>query len=58
MSKRKRNPKDRLKNCHCCDHCIYVGEGGYMCDVHNEIVIDDFEPTEEFYMCNGKDFLQ
>jgi hypothetical protein len=57
MSKRKRK-NGQPNNCEYCEHCIYVGEGGYMCDMSNEIVIDDFEPTEDFYMCDGKDFLK
>lgn len=41
---------------HCgenCDNCVYVGEGGFMCEITNKIVIDDFIPTED-YMSNCK----
>lgn len=58
MSKRKRKYNPFVKNCYCCDHCVYIGEGGYMCDVCSEIVVDDWAPTEDFYICGGKDFEQ
>ena len=54
----KRNHNSIIKNCHCCDHCVYIGEGGYMCDISNDIVIEDWEPTEDFYICDGKEFEQ
>ncbi len=39
-------------DCYDCDNCIYVGEGGYWCDRYNEIVIDDFIPSNSFMICN------
>lgn len=42
--------------CYKCGNCQYVGEGGYVCDVHMRIVIDDWMPTEEFYCCGGEDY--
>ena len=27
-----------------CDYCIYIGEGDYICDLINDIVITDFVP--------------
>ena len=60
MSKRKHRCKKvkakKEKNCYTCDHCIYVGDGGYWCEVCTYIVVEDWEPTEEFNFCEGKDF--
>ena len=42
--------------CHNCGHCIYVGEGGYICDMSNDLVIVDWQPTDEFMYCDGEDF--
>lgn len=55
--KKKKTPyfKSR-KQCEKCGNCNYVGEGGFLCDVHMEIVIDDFAPTFEYLCCGGKDF--
>jgi hypothetical protein len=58
MSKKKRkhlNPEQ--KNCYYCEHCIYLGEGGYMCGMNNDIVIEDWQPTEDFNSCKGKEFV-
>lgn len=60
MSKRKHKKRkirtELIKNCHNCEHCIYVGDGGFFCDVCTYIVIEDWQPTEEFCFCDGKDF--
>lgn len=43
---------------HClnCERCTYVGEGGYICDLSNEVVVDDWTPTDSFNECGGKEF--
>jgi hypothetical protein len=58
-SYRKSNEKPMTKNINCfnCANCTYLSEGGYMCDINNDIVIDDFEPTDEFYSCKGRSFV-
>lgn len=43
--------------CHNCEHCIYIGEGDYICDENNEIVIEDWMPTDDYFWCNGKSFI-
>lgn len=27
-----------------CDYCIYIGEGDFICDIQQEIVISDWSP--------------
>ena len=55
---KNRKPCTTMINCFNCEHCTYVGEGGYMCDMTTEIVIDEFiMPTEEFFSCEGKEFV-
>lgn len=58
MSKRKHNKchPDCDRNCYNCNNCEYIGEGGYMCSMNNDIIIEDWQPTEDFNSCNGKDF--
>ena len=46
--------KEIKKECITCEHCIYIGEGGYMCLHTNKIVMDDFEPLLEYYKTNCK----
>lgn len=53
----KRRHRECRRNCYFCDNCTYIGDGGYMCDVDNSIVIDDWEPTEDFFSCFGKEFV-
>ena len=58
-AKRRRKPlrgPNNAQNCYECDHCVYLGEGDHMCDLDNEIVVNEWEPTDEFYHCGGKDF--
>lgn len=49
--------KDK-RNCFYCENCLYIGEGDYLCDMRQEIVVSTFEPTEEFMCCDGKDFVK
>ncbi len=59
MSKRKHKKAEHQgcdRNCYNCNNCEYVGEGGYMCSMSNDIVIEDWQPTEDFNSCKGKDF--
>lgn len=63
MSKkrRKHRPSDEdkvVKCCFECDHCIYCCEGDHLCDVNNEFITEDWEPTDMFYHCLGKEFIE
>ena len=41
-----------------CDHCIYVGEGDFLCDNTDDeayvVVMSDWEPTEQYPHCLRK----
>lgn len=37
--------------CHCC---VYLGDGDFLCDEHLEIVVSDWEPTEEYMICKKR----
>ena len=52
----KKKKYDKGHKCYQCDKCIYIGEGGYICDMTADVVIDDWTPTENFYECVGKEF--
>lgn len=59
MSKRKHKKSHRSeceRNCYNCNNCEYIGDGGYMCSMNNDIVIEDWQPTDDFNSCKGKDF--
>lgn len=43
-------------NCFYCENCQYLGEGDFICDKENEIVVSSFEPTEAFLVCKGRKF--
>lgn len=53
---KNRKPLTDMINCHNCNNCTYIGEGDYICDMTNEVVISDWQPTEDYYSCDGKDF--
>lgn len=61
MSKRKKRPKpmsDKI-NCFNCGHCIYIGEGDYICGMSNDVILEEFAMlTDEFYQCDGKDYIE
>lgn len=42
--------------CFNCSRATYIGDGGYMCDKHDKIVIDGWEATDNFMCCDGKDY--
>lgn len=52
---KKRNGR-AVHDCRTCEYCEYVGEGGCLCTVNNEIVVEDWEETEEYYSCEGMDY--
>ena len=56
MKKKKRKHPELNKNCFNCNHCQYIGEGGYICDMNNDVVIEDWLLTEDFNSCKRKDF--
>ena len=29
-----------------CDHCLYIGEGDFICDIDNDIVISEWLPIK------------
>ena len=62
MSKKRKKksqgqPKP-VKCCFECDHCQYIGEGDHICDVNMEIIVCEWEPTDMFYHCGGKEFIE
>lgn len=45
------------KDCLKCDECIPIGEGDHICGVNNSLIIDEYEPTENYLWCqNAEDF--
>lgn len=54
--KRKRKHPELNRNCYNCNNCVYIGEGGYICGISNNIVVEDWHPTEDYNSCKGKDF--
>ncbi len=57
MSRRGKSKKSKFRK-FCdpavCDCCQYVGEGDFLCDQHMEIVVSDWEPTENYLMCQNQ----
>ena len=55
-----RKLKNLLKNakmCQNCEHCIYLCEGDFICDMDEPtLIMEDWQPTEDYYNCGGVDF--
>lgn len=52
-----KNKKKIAKICSTCANCICIGEGDFICDVDEPIlVMEDYIPTEDFCCCNECDW--
>ena len=40
--------REMYSNPDVCPNCIYIGEGDSICDVTQEVVLEDWEPTDNF----------
>lgn len=56
MSKKSKYKEDSVKCCFECEHCICICEGDHICDIDNELITDEWGPTNNFYECGGKEF--
>lgn len=57
MPKRRKPSEDRkVRFCDpgACDFCVYLGEGDFLCDKHQVIVVADWEPTKDYRKCRRK----
>lgn len=43
---------EKPKICITCSHCIYIGEGDYLCDEHKVIVMEEHAPNDNYDYCN------
>ena len=55
---RNQSSKELHKSCFNCEKCQYIGEGDHLCEVSMTLVTDDWETTEDFYHCGGKEFVE
>lgn len=39
---------DNEKNCNTCAHCVYVGDGDYICNTLMTVVLEEFVPSDYF----------
>ena len=57
MAKRKKNNPQKMCDPSMCDHCEYICEGDFICDLHGVgpgltvFVVEDWEPTEHYLQC-------
>lgn len=42
------------KCCLNCEHCIYIGEGDFICDADDTpvLIMSDFSPEDDYNWCN------
>lgn len=56
--RKKKNPMPERKPRFCdpgsCDCCQYIGDGDFLCDRHQTIVVSDWEPTKDFMICKRR----
>lgn len=56
MSKNKKRRRPMPKTCdpNMCDHCMYLGEGDFVCDKgpgQPVLVVEDWQPNENAGRC-------
>ena len=41
-----------------CEHCIYIGEGDYICDADSELVLvmEEHCPNDNYWYCAGTEW--
>lgn len=51
--KQKGTFREKPKMCDpgMCDSCQYIGDGDFLCDKYQEIVVSDWEPTKYYHCC-------
>lgn len=43
----------KIRSCHDCSHCIYIGEGDYICDKGLPFIcMEEHSPSEYYGACN------
>ena len=59
--KKTYNPNRKVRFCDpgACDECVYIGDGDFLCDRNQTIVVADWQPTRDYMACkrrkhNGK----
>ena len=51
MSKQKKDRRSTCGRCEVCDECIALGDGDFMCDIKNVLVINAYTPTDSYSLC-------
>ena len=57
MKNKNKKKEPEFKVCLTCSHCIYIGEGDYICDVDEPIIImEEYIPNDNYWYCAGCDY--
>ena len=52
----KRQPKARCNmSCLNCEYAIPLGDGDFLCDINNSVVIVDYEPADDIVFPTKKE---
>lgn len=46
------------KLCEQCENCIYLENGDMICDVNDELIYEDFQPTDKNMWCEMENFVE
>lgn len=57
-NKRPFNPNERDACCDTCQSAQYVGAGDVWCDKHEVFIRTEWNVTDDFLKCLGKDYRQ
>lgn len=51
------------KVCETCSNCIPIGNGDHICDLapdfsDESIIIEEYEPTDSYFWCQGNEYQE
>ena len=46
--------KKKIKICETCANKTMLTKGGIMCDLNDEVVVDNYSPTDKYLWCNER----
>ena len=56
-NKKKKSKETEFKICPTCTHCVYIGDGDYICDVDEPVIVmEEHIPNDNYWYCAGCDW--
>jgi len=50
------NKQKTVPSCTTCEEFIPIGNGEHICCINNAVLTIDYEPTGDYFCCDGKHY--